>query len=313
MGRQGRNPRASAGGWDLLVVGGGPAGVAAACQAHRDGLRACLVEAGRLGGSLWAAGRLTNLADLGAATGPELARLLARRLDAAGVATLRGRMVLLEAYQAGWVGRVDSGEQVSARSAVLAVGLVPVAVEIPGWEDVERAGLGLRDGRSLSGELGGRRVLVVGGGEVALDTALNLWERGANVEVWTRSGRFRAWGGLVGRFRTAGVPAFRAGAVRRFQVTGGGVSVSAQEREGVFDKVVLAIGRRVRLDFLDDPGPAELAARTGRQEVRPGLYLAGDVCAASGERYVAWALGSGQRAARLAAVYLNSLGLEAGP
>jgi 2,4-dienoyl-CoA reductase (NADPH2) len=144
----------------VLVVGGGPAGMSAAMAAADRGHAVVLYERGaRLGGQLQEAGAPPGRGELAG-----LALDLARQLDLRGVRVELGR-------------EVDGGVMDAERpdALVLATGATPIAPPIPGADlpSVVQAAAVLRGERSP-----GRRVVVVGGGAVGVETALFLAERG---------------------------------------------------------------------------------------------------------------------------------------
>ena len=145
---------------DLLVVGGGAAGMSAAVAAAKRGHRVTLVErSGRLGGQLLLAG-----APPGRREFLELAEDLRRQLEHSGVTVLLNSTVdqpFLAAHP--------------PEAVILATGGEPISPPIPG------AGLPhvVQAWDILSGKVGsGRRVLVIGGGAVGIETALLLAEKG---------------------------------------------------------------------------------------------------------------------------------------
>jgi 2,4-dienoyl-CoA reductase (NADPH2) len=155
-----RNPEKTAEPKRVLVVGGGPAGMMAALTAHRRGHEVTLWEREPcLGGQLFLASVPPGREEFG-----HLARDLAGQVRQSGVRTVLGR----DADQAAI--RAESPDQV-----VLATGAVPMVPDIPG-----------RDGDHvvqawdvlLKKAWPGKRVAVIGGGAVGVETALFLAEQG---------------------------------------------------------------------------------------------------------------------------------------
>jgi 2,4-dienoyl-CoA reductase (NADPH2) len=143
-----------------MVVGGGPAGMSAALAAHQRGHRVTVFEsANRLGGQLFLAA-----APPGRAEFLSLARDLARQVALAGIPTVLD----CEANEA--LIRDEAPDAV-----ILATGAKPISPPIPGSElaNVVQAWDVL-----ANQVITGRRVVVIGGGAVGVETALFLAEKG---------------------------------------------------------------------------------------------------------------------------------------
>ncbi|NBM18121.1 FAD-dependent oxidoreductase [Streptomyces sp. GC420] len=166
----------SAKGVDLVVVGAGPAGVAAALMADSLGLRATVVEADRVAAKPAAIGALANVPG-GWADGAALARALradVERLRRTGrCALVTGRVVRVAGYE-------DRAEAVLADGRVCAGGAVVVATGVealaPSATDWITAAPGVPPPpplwRAVPDGLAGRRVVVLGG-----DRPLGTWLR----------------------------------------------------------------------------------------------------------------------------------------
>ncbi len=287
---------------DLLVIGLGPAGVACALQAHRDGLALLAVGDEPVGGLVPAARRLDNLPAQPGVNGRALAEAMAEQVDERGVPTTEGEVVDLSWEQAGrhFQARLRDGRTFFARATCLATGTRPRPWRVP----IEGARWIHRDARSLPQALDDLQVIIVGGGEAALDTALTARDRGATVELLVRGDRLRSASGLVSEAEASSV-AIRFGVdlarARRREdgwhlETTGGDSHTA-------DELVVCIGREPRDELIEGLRPGGYP-RAVVQPERPGLFLAGDAIRGR-ERYVATALGDGQRAAIAATKYLK--------
>lgn len=145
----------------VLVAGGGPGGMSAALAAHDRGYDVVLYErSDRLGGQLWLAA-----APPGRSEFSELAKDLAAQL------AVRGVRVVLNTEVTEAVIEAEKPDEV-----VLATGAEPLAPPIPG-SDLPHV---VQAWDVLAGKVfAGRRVMVIGGGAVGVETALYLAQRGA--------------------------------------------------------------------------------------------------------------------------------------
>ncbi len=121
---------------DVLVVGAGPAGVAAAVMAASLNLQTVVVEAGRIGGKLLTIGALENVAG-NWSTGPQLARALAldlERLQKAGRCTvMQGRAVAVSGNDDRAELALDDGRVLTAQAIVVATGVATLTPTDVGW------------------------------------------------------------------------------------------------------------------------------------------------------------------------------------
>ncbi len=144
----------------VMVVGGGAAGMSAALSAHDSGHEVTLYEkSGKLGGQLHLAGSPPGREEF-----KELARDLARQMEVKGVKVVLNREVGEETVKS------EKPDKV-----ILATGAVPLTPPIPGAKrpSVVQA-WDVLSGKSLTG----KKVVVVGGGAVGIETALFLAEKG---------------------------------------------------------------------------------------------------------------------------------------
>ena len=303
---------------DLLIIGRGPAGVACALQAHRDGLRVVLVGDEPVGGLVRAARRLDNLPGAAGTSGAALADRMARQVETAGVPTETAHIVALRRegtiFLASMDGNAAEGTaeagparknpevRWSARAVCLAVGTRPRP-----WPPCASGDV-VRDARALPEHLDGRRVVVVGGGEAALDTALTALDRGAAVTVLVRGEVLRGAPTLLAEVQASRIEVRFGAPVADVSGADGGWAIRTTGGEMLAAAVLVAcVGREPRRGLWEclGEGAPESAVVQAR---RPGVFTAGDFVRGR-DRYVATAMGDGQRVA-LAAVEL--LGRSAG-
>jgi thioredoxin reductase/NAD-dependent dihydropyrimidine dehydrogenase PreA subunit len=171
---------------DLLIVGAGPAGLAAALVAQQEKLRFRIIEQGAFGGAMLHYPRrklvMTHPVDL-----PGVGEIPFREVEKEpllafwqGVVTRKrlaveeGRRLLkVERQGGGFVAHTD-GEPIRAARVVLAMGRrgTPRRLEVPG-EDLPKVAYRLMEPEAFDGQ----RVVIVGGGSAALEAAIALAER----------------------------------------------------------------------------------------------------------------------------------------
>ena len=206
-----------------------------------------------------------------------------------------------------WLGvELEGGELLQARAVILASGATPrdLPLKLPRAAPVFHRSDALPQVR-------GARVLVIGGGEAALDQALRCCRLGAaRVAVALRGLRPRAMALLVARACDAGVELWPATILTA--VTRGERGWQAHLEPGgalAVDAVLVCVGRQPNLLALPEEVALDRSGlprvdRLGRTSVA-GIYLAGDVCRGR-HRQGAIAVGDGVAAAMDAVQYLET-------
>ncbi|MEM3043482.1 MAG: NAD(P)/FAD-dependent oxidoreductase [Thermoplasmata archaeon] len=279
---------------DAIVVGAGPAGLAAGVQLVRSGLGVIAIERGRPGGQLHSASLVENYPGISPMPGRRLALRLAGWARAAGLRILRDE-VLRVSGRGPFTVETRRGMR-RARVVVVAAGAGPRGPgELPSVYGLEN----LRRYR-------GRRVVIIGGGDAAFDCALRLCRVASRVSVVCR-GRPSALPLLVERCRRAGVLLIQSAPLKGVSRTARGFRVETAAGELSADDVLTATGKEPREEILPLPlselRPHPLTGRTGV----PGLYVVGDLSAGR-YRQVAVAAGMGVAAAMDAAEFLGAGG-----
>ncbi|MEU4388718.1 FAD-dependent oxidoreductase [Promicromonospora sp. NPDC023805] len=118
---------------DLVIVGGGPAGCAAAVMAASVGLSSTIVEPReRLGGALWHIAATNNILG-GHRTGPSLATAVLADVERAAPQVVRGEATSIEAGDDSVSVTLANGESVTGQHVVVAAGVKPIQPQDASW------------------------------------------------------------------------------------------------------------------------------------------------------------------------------------
>jgi thioredoxin reductase (NADPH) len=324
--------------YDVVIIGGGPAGLAAAVYAASDGLRTIVLERDVPGGQASHTSMIENFFGFpDGIGGAELARKAGRQAEKFGaeIMVLRGAIGsrLNDSHEQIDL-EVEGGIEIRASVVLAATGMDWRRLDLPRLNDLVGRGVYYGAGRSEAAQCGGDSVVVVGAGNSAGQSVLNLAAAGARVTMLVRGDRLgktmSAY--LVRRIEhnplidvrlnteltavhSDGDRLIAVGfgdvdwlpAAALFICIGGVPRTDWCGREGVrldpggFILTGVDLGGRPEDWTLDrDPLPLETS--------RPGLFSAGDVRHGSTKR-VGAAVGEGAMAAALFFQRLNELGV----
>lgn len=176
---------------DIVIVGGGPAGMAAGLYAARAKLDTVLIEQGTLGGQAAGTERIENYPGfVEGIGGPELAQRMDEQARRFGLNVLKTNVHRLLRMVDGFAVRTGDGEIIT-RTVILASGTQPGKLGIKG--ETELHGLGVSFCATCDGAFfKGRTVAVVGGGDAAVEEAIFLTRFADKVFIIHRRGELRA-------------------------------------------------------------------------------------------------------------------------
>jgi alkyl hydroperoxide reductase subunit F len=296
--------------YDLIIIGAGPAGITAAVYSARKRMK-FLVLTGDIGGQAAWSGDIENYTGYQFVTGPELVSKFEEHMrkysmefhereEVTGIEKLDGAI------------RVTTGKgRYEARTVIIASGKVSRELGVPGEKEFKSKGLTYC--ATCDGPLfGGKDVAVVGGGNSALDAALQMVKIAKHVHIINNTESLG--GDAVMREKIERSPNVRIiNGAKVTAITGDrmvtGIDIrtrSAEEHisvEGVFVEIGLVPNSKFA-DLVDKNNRGEIKVNCKNETNVPGVFAAGDVTDVSGKQIII-AAGEGSKAALSAFKYIN--------
>jgi alkyl hydroperoxide reductase subunit F len=306
--------------FDVLVVGGGPAGAAAAVYAARKGIRTGVV-AERFGGQTLDTMGIENFISVPQTDGPKFAAALEAHARAYDVVIMSGQRAqsLEPASQPGGdiTLRLEGGATLKARSVVLATGARWRQVGVPGETEYRNKGVAYCphcDGPLFKG----RRVAVIGGGNSGVEAAIDLAGIVAHVTLLEFGEQLRADAVLVTRLKSLPNVTILTQA-QTTEIAGDGQKVNGLRYtdratgqshlvplEGVFVQIGLVPNTEWLQGTVDLARGGEIAIDARCATSVPGVFAAGDATTVPFKQIVI-AAGEGAKAALSAFDHLMRL------
>ena len=298
--------------YDIIVIGGGPAGLTAATYACRAGKSVLVVEKAAFGGQITWSPRVENFPGTVSISGAELGdRLLAQAMEQGADVELE-EVVALENNGNAKLVRCESGAEFEGRAVIIATGARPRMLGLENEEALVGNGVGfcaVCDGAFYKG----RTVAVNGGGNSALQDALLLSEGCKKVYLIHRRDSFRGEAKLVEALKARDNVEFVLNAsvtalTGEDELKSATVLQNGKERTIELDGLFVAIGHQPQNEAfagiikLDAAGYADSGedCLTGT----PGVFVAGD-CRRKKVRQVTTAAADGAVAALAACSWLD--------
>ena len=180
--------------YDCIIIGAGPAGLAAALYASRDRFKTAVLEKFYPGGQINNTDRIENYPGIEQIDGPGLIERMQKQAINFGAEIKTGSEVtLLEKQQDGKIAVFCDKEKYTGRAVIIAVGSDYRKLGVPGEEEFRNAGAGVSYcGTCDAPFFKGKNVVAVGGGNTALEETLHLTRFAAKVTLVHRRSEFRA-------------------------------------------------------------------------------------------------------------------------
>ena len=298
--------------YDVIILGSGPAGLTAGLYAGRANKKTLILGGDRLGGQMAGIAVLENYPGW-AGSGSELAEFMKKQAETFGAEILfvSAKNIAGDA-ESGFNVLGSDGNKYIGKSIIIATGASPRKLEIEGARELMGKGV------SYCATCDGffyydKTVVVMGGGNSALNDALYLADIAKNVKIVYRKGAFtRSEAVLRNRvserenieclFNTD----LAKIAPKADSQTGELVMTTTDGAEIVADGLFVAIGHEANTDYLTEDVVRDNMGRLAPCNLPTGIFVAGDVHADL-KMQIATAVGTGCSAAMDAIAYLNQL------
>lgn len=299
---------------DFVIIGAGPAGMTAALYASRAGLSTLMIDASAPGGQLLKTYMIDNYPGLPSISGPDLAMQIYQQSVSFGAEYMYG---YVEEITKEKQVKLQDGSVITAKAILIATGAKEKQLGIPGEQDA------IGHGESFCAVCDGaffrnKRVVVIGGGDSALEESQFLTRFASSVTIVTRRDVFRATEKAQKEVRENDkIHIIHLHIPKEIVLTDGKVSGIVLENVETHDTVTIPcegvfpfIGHIPEtsfakgLDILDANG--YIVVHDGMKTAMPGIYGAGD-CTYKELRQVVTACGDGARAATQAFHFITGI------
>jgi thioredoxin reductase (NADPH) len=303
--------------WELLIIGGGPAGLSSGLYATRSGIKTLLIEGSTVGGQAVKTDRIENYPGFpDAINGMELLENMRKQAEGFGLNIEEFSKAKSVEIDDGFTVSMVNGKGIRTKAVILSTGAEYRDLDVPGAEKLK--GRGISYCATCDGPFfRDKPILVVGGGNAAIEEALYLTRFASRVYVAHRRDRLRADKVLQDKaFREAKIEMLWNAVVH--EIVGSEKvekvviedvktrELSEIEVSGVF----VYIGTKPNTDFikdivdLDDHG--YIVTDSEMLTSCPGIFAAGD-CRHKRLRQIATAVGEGAAAATMAYDYIQDI------
>ena len=299
--------------YDILIVGGGPAGLTAATYARRAGKSVLVIEKNAFGGQITWSPMVENFPGFVSLTGNELGDRLLEQAMAQGAEVELDEVTSVREENGLKIVTCESGAEFSGRALIIAVGARPRMLGLPREEELVGSGVcfcAVCDGAFYKGQ----DVAVNGGGNSALQDALLLSETCRKVYLIHRRDSFRGEQKLVEALEKRANVEFVLGAsvtelLGEGELTGVAVEQRGVRREipvaGLFVAIGHAPDNGVFAGLMDLDGAGYAAAGEDCATRTAGVFVAGD-CRSKSVRQLTTAAADGSVAALAACRWLDA-------
>ena len=300
--------------YDIVIIGGGPAGLTAGIYARRANKRVLVLEAMVCGGQIVNTSKIENYPVAPGITGPEFGQILQKQAEDLGVEIEFERAKKITGRGGDFTVTTAEDEEYKAKAVILACGTEPRKLSLPNEDRF--TGRGISYCATCDGNFYKDKVVAVnGGGNSALHEAIYLSGIAKKVYLIHRRNEFRGGAALVDKVKArnnielvlnANISALEGDK----KLTGIKIDQGGKEKDISIDGLFVSIGRAPNAkSLLSDLALTKdefVAADETCETNIPGVFVAGDV-RSKDVRQLVTATGDGAVAATVALQYLDKL------
>lgn len=294
--------------YDVIILGSGPAGLTAALYCARANKKTIVLGGPTLGGQMAGIATLENYPGW-AGSGVALAEFMKGQAEKYGaeIAFVSAKTISGDS-DSGFNVACDNGKNYVGKTIIVATGASPRKLEIEGAREL--MGKGVSYCATCDGFFYyGKDVMVMGGGNSALNDALYLADIAKNVKIVYRKGAFTRAEAVL-RQRVAereNIECLFNTDLAKIAPTDNDrlVVTTTDGAEIVIDGLFVAIGHEANTDYLTEDVARDNMGRLAPMVMPAGMFVAGDVEAGI-KMQIATAVGTGCSAAMDCIAYLNS-------
>lgn len=183
--------------YDVVIIGGGPAGLAAGLYASRSRMSAIIIEKAKWGGQAGTTEELENYpGSIEMPTGPKLIERMKSQAEAFGTELVKDEVTGFDLSDKVKAVKLGSGKDINAKTIIIATGAQPMLLGAPG--ELELRGKGVSYCATCDADFFTElEVVVVGGGDAAVEEAIYLTKFAEKVTIIHRREEFRAAKSIV--------------------------------------------------------------------------------------------------------------------
>ena len=302
--------------YDIIVVGGGPAGMTAALYALRNGKSALVIEKEGFGGQITHSPKVENYPGYTSLSGNELADHMMEQIMEQGADIEISKVTEIVPNGNFWTVKTEDETSFESKAVIIATGVKHRMLGLPG--EFELVGEGISFCAVCDGDFyTGREVIMVGGGNSALQEAILLSDKCAKVTIVQDlpflTGEQKLQDILKKRENVTVITGQRVTAILKTD-DGEFKGITISDRETAEEKELFADGMFVAIGLIPENKPFEAYADLNQwgyfdsdeacTTKTPGIFVAGD-CRSKKIRQVTTACADGAVAALAACDYIN--------